>query len=112
MLQDFGEVSKHMKEFFDVKVKAIAHSYRRTQVSSPLLIDVLNMRNNGSMNNEIGWMGSFIPLVFSTLRVVWVMLLSAVFYRRLALLFSLQKEWCNIVLWWWQRVLVTLEKSK
>ena len=37
---------------------------RGTQVSSPY---VLNVRNNGSMNNETE-MGYFTPLVFSTLR--------------------------------------------
>ena len=34
----------------------------------PHFIDILNARNNGSMNNVLGEieMGSFIPLVFST----------------------------------------------
>ena len=67
------KISKHLKTYiFDVKVEAIVPKHRFSIIYDPSIPTVVyrhfeREKNNGSMNNEIE-IGSFTPLVFSTLR--------------------------------------------
>ena len=89
LLQDSGEAGKPQKAFFMSKCLMLMHLHIVVP-KYPHFIDVLNVRNNATMNK----MGSFSSLVFSTLNLV-VLIMLLLYFTKDFLSLPLQKESCD-----------------